>query len=177
MARIAYISVVAILGLALLTCCGLVLAGIAGPTVLFQQGIREAEGIGMLSPKSFHSLQNNIWPRVSSRPTDWFWGRTAAASGEFIVAFDSRVVAIAKSNGSVLKSWLVLPTAVPLLALVGLLGAAISPRVLKNVKKLGSNRKGLCAYCQYDLAGNILGKCPECGNAIPQEHTTNIPLT
>lgn len=24
-----------------------------------------------------------------------------------------------------------------------------------------------CAYCEYDLTGNVAGRCPECGRAIP----------
>ena len=28
--------------------------------------------------------------------------------------------------------------------------------------------KGHCARCGYDLTGNVSGRCPECGAAVPQ---------
>lgn len=38
-------------------------------------------------------------------------------------------------------------------------------------------RRGLCLGCGYDLTGNMGGRCPECGRALPDSRDSKSPAT
>jgi hypothetical protein len=144
----------------------LVLGTIYGPTVLYQDGLNETEGLGRMSPAIFHSMRKQKWPHVSDRRPGWFWGRTPAKPGEWITAFDaSHLVAVRCDPAwNDLKRWFVWPTWLPpaALAVLGLL-ILVAGRVRLLLVPIPP---GQCRHCGYDLTGNVSGVCPECGDAL-----------
>ncbi len=52
------------------------------------------------------------------------------------------------------------------IALAGCLLSAT--RWARYFRRRQRRRNGLCENCAYDLRGNINGKCPECGAAVPE---------
>ena len=136
-----------------------------GPTVLRQVGFNEAEGLGQLSPAVFHSLSFHLYPHVSDRRPGWFWGRTPAKPGEYIVAFDARHIVAAKADPSYLDlvRWFVLPTWVlPVVLCV----AGVLVFVSGRLRRWLVVPAGHCRTCGYNLTGNVSGVCPECGEAV-----------
>lgn len=61
----------------------------------------------------------------------------------------------------------------PLVALFGVYPAyAVTLEVVRHIRRY---RRGLCENCGYNLQGNDLGRCPECGNRFdPQAISRKI---
>ncbi len=144
-----------------------VLGGMFGPTVVHQRGFNEAEGLGQMSPWVFRSMCTSLHPQVSDRRPGWFWGRTPAKPGEYIIAFDAYHIVGAKCGVRDyidLTSWFVWPTWLPAAVVWGALALVW---LLITIRSRLTIRPGHCYGCGYDLTGNVSGTCPECGKPIP----------
>lgn len=61
-----------------------------------------------------------------------------------------------------LKTW---PLTLAAAAVGFAFAAGILVRSVKRDLPAARRKHGLCAYCGYDLTGNVSGVCPECGSS------------
>ncbi len=66
------------------------------------------------------------------------------------------------------------PSLMQILLLPALLSVAFSTALLwlrthQRTASIRRTRRGQCPKCEYDLAGNTTGICPECGSPTPTE--------
>lgn len=116
------------------------------------------------------------------RPYQHFWSPTEVRGplhhpmiaigpeGIGVASFD--IHRIAMRSWGVLPYWaafliLWLPSAVLALAAFGL--AAAAKRVVRVRVFRRRIEAACCGVCGYDLTGNISGRCPECGEAAPEQ--------
>jgi len=110
------------------------------------------------------------WPKEQVvRPGDWAW--TAA---NFVLMFFLTSVLIGLawrlvSPGTMPPGYMTL--CIP--ALVGVAGCIARVRLRRrrrreeiDRRRAGRLRAGLCPRCEYNLTGNVSGRCPECGERI-----------
>lgn len=73
-----------------------------------------------------------------------------------------------ESGGSSRNAWQPPIELIPPYAVAGFLIALIW-RMIWRWFEIGSDtvRPNLCWECDYDLTGNLSGRCPECGASIP----------
>jgi hypothetical protein len=157
--------------------------GLRGPTLLYDGDGEYFEwyGVGKLPRLTWTTMRQPGAPILDEDVFLWYARQCTcpAEDGTIMVAVGpeglsvARCVAPRSPYGGYLRTWRFIPhprlLAFAVVCALSLLFSAVSiASVLRAVRKRMVARQGLCPLCDYDLTGNVTGRCPECGTPVPK---------